>query len=242
MRGDINAVELHQDKEFLTRLGYGIFDVAVGSTGDVGFEDVRRYSYLEAEEEDPKLYRRRVFNLVGKYYPNDLAQVLWAKFKEYQVQKAWYEGRDMSLEQAAREWLTKFGHSYFKEWTLHMPEVPTRMRNQEDEPRLGWLDVAALNLFPQWRELFEAGFSLTAILFAELRRGRAKNGKTSERYLRLVAALSGHRIHNAEEARKRMAEVEELEKYLVQHGQELNPRAATIEYYRRLNFIAAIEN
>ena len=62
MRGDINAIELYKDREFLTRVGYGIMDVPVGSTGDVGFEDVLKFSYLESQEEDPKLFRRRVLN------------------------------------------------------------------------------------------------------------------------------------------------------------------------------------
>ena len=54
MRGDINATELYQDREFLTRVGMGIYDIEFGSNGNVGFEDVFKFSYVENEEEDPK--------------------------------------------------------------------------------------------------------------------------------------------------------------------------------------------
>ncbi len=238
MRGDINAIELYQDREFLTRLGYGIFDVEVGSTGGVGFEDVRRFTYLESEDEDPKLYRRKVFNLVNRYYPNEVAHVLWSRFNEYRNYKAEQIGFEINLEEAALEWLDLYGHEFFKNWALKKLEVPFRMRNQA-EPRLGHLDVLASQLVPQWRELLECGFKLLPLTLAaliELKGGRQNH------YLRLVARLSGHKIKIASELPRRLTEIEQLQAYLSQQmGRVIGSSEATIEYYRRLSLIAEIE-
>jgi hypothetical protein len=238
MRGDVNAVELYQDREFLLRLGYGMMDVPVGSTGDVGFEDVRKYSYLEDEEEDPKLYRRRVFNLIGRYYQNDLAKILWHKFKEHQIHLHEREGWELCLAEAAQDWLERYGHEFFKSWTLEQPYVPFRLRNHS-EPHRGWLEVGAAQLAPQWRELIEVGFGLDAILLAIVLEG-GKRGRQG--YLRLVARLSGHRIKDRAELEKRQQEIEQLQRQISrQTGQEISWRAATLEYFRRLNLVAEIE-
>jgi hypothetical protein len=237
MRGDINAVDLYQDKDFLNRVGYGLMDVAAGSTGDVGFEDVRKFSYVAAQEEDPKLYRRRVFELVGRYYPNDLAKALWEKFIEYQIDLHEREGWELSLQEVARRWLEQHGHSFFKDWALARPHLLFRMRNQ-NEPRRGWVEVGVGVLAPQWRELTEAGFKLGAILLAALLEGPYKRHS----YLRMVARLSGHRIHSEAEAEQRQREIEQLACYLSERaGYEFDLREATIEYYRRLNLLAEIE-
>ncbi len=239
MRGDINAVELYQDREFLVRVGLGIYDVEVGSTGGVGFEDVHKYAYLKDEGEDPKLYRRRVFSLVGQYYPNDLAHALWDKFEQYQAALAQQYGKQPDLAQVARQWLEQYGHDFLKDWTLRREEVPFRMRNQA-EPRLGLVDVAACRLAPQWRELLEVGFSLPAIAFAALfeRRGQHEG----DRYIRLTARLSGQRVKDSAELEKRRQEVAQLEAHLSQQtGASIGLRAATVEYYRRLSLLGAIE-
>lgn len=238
MRGDINAVELYQDKEFLQRVGYGLMDVPVGSTGDVGFEDVLKFSYLGGQEEDPKLYRRRVFNLVGRYYPNDLAKALWEKFIEYRIHLHEREGWELSLEEAAQRWLAEYGHNFLKEWALARPYQSFRLRNHA-EPRRGWPEVLASRIAPQWRELTEAGFKLAPILLASL---LEKGHRGPHLYLRVVARLSGHRIHSEEEATQRQREVDQLADYLSERtGYRFDPRTATIEYYRRLNLLAEIE-
>jgi hypothetical protein len=241
MRGDINAVELFEERnrEFLTRVGYGIYDVAEGSTGGVGFEDVYRYSYLKAEDEDPKLYRRKVFNLVGRYYQNDLARALWYNFLAYQTALTDQHGYEISLEEAANKWLDQYAHAFFKEWTLRQEAVPFRMRNQP-ELRRGHLDGLVARLAPQWRELSESGFELLPVAVASLL--ESKRGYGSH-YLRLVARLSGHRIRSAQEAERRQAEIEGLQHHLFQTtGVELSRREATIEYYRRLNLLAELES
>jgi hypothetical protein len=243
MRGDINAAELYQERDFLTRVGLGIYDIEFGSNGNVGFEDVFKFSYVENEEVDPKLYRRKVFNLTGKYYNNDVAEILWARFHECQALLSENEGRQLSLEEAAQRWLQDYGHDFFKAWALQAAEVPFRMRNQA-EPALGWVDVAALRLTPMWRELLEAGFSLPAILLAMAIEFPKKNqGTKRERYTRLVARLSGHCIHNQGEMNKRIREIKQLRRQVSrQVGYNIGTRVATIEYYRRLNLVAEIES
>lgn len=241
MRGDINAAELYQDRDFLTRVGLGIYDIEFGSNGNVGFEDVFKFSYVENEEEDPKLFRRKVFNLTGRYYTNEVARTLWARFHECQALLSELEGHPISLEEAAQRWLKEYGHDFFKAWALKATEVPFRMRNQA-EPHLGWIDVAAFWLNPLWRDLLAAGFRLPAILLAmaiELPQG---NRSKRERYTRMVARLSGHRIHDQAEMQKRLREIQQLARHLSrQVGYNIGIRAATIEYYRRLNLVAEIE-
>ncbi|HEX2916716.1 MAG TPA: hypothetical protein VH186_38500 [Chloroflexia bacterium] len=241
MRGDINATELYQDREFLTRVGLGIMDVEFGSSGAVGFEDVRRFSYVADEEEDPKLYRRRVFNLVGRYYPNHLARVMWQKFIDHKWVLSEHAGREVSLEESARDWMERYSHDFLKEWTLQEMDIPFRMRSTA-EPSRGWLEVGACIIAPQWRELLEAGFSLpliTAAALVELRPGR----KVKERlYLRIVARLSGLPVSDKAELLKRHGEIKQLEQHMSQkYGYNYGMRAATIEYYRRLNLLAEFE-
>lgn len=242
MRGDIKAAELYQDRDFLTRVGLGIYDIEFGSNGNVGFEDVFKFSYVENEEVDPKLFRRKVFNLTGKYYNNDVAQTLWARFHECRALLSEIEGRQLSLEEAAQRWLRDYGHDFFKAWALQATEVPFRMRNQA-EPSLGYVDVAALWLTPMWRELIEAGFSLPAILLGMAMEFPRKNhGTKRERYTRLVSRLSGHRICDDEVLYKRIWEIKQLRRMISrQVGHNIGTRVATIEYYRRLNLVADIE-
>ena len=244
MRGDINAVELYEpeNRDFLVRIGYGIYDVAVGSTDGVGFEDVHRFSYLEAEGEDPKLYRRKVFNLVGRYYQNDLARVLWFNFLDYQMELTNQHGYEITLEEAALKWLDQYGHDFLKTWTLDQPTVPFRMRNQAELSR-SYADVAIAYLNPRWRELLEAGFSLAAISFFSLVELTGRNRAKGDHYTRLVARLSGHPIRSAEETTRRQAEIEGLRHRLSQDGSPLiSKQEATIEYYRRLNLVAELES
>lgn len=243
MRGDINATELYQDREFLLRVGYGIYDVPFGSGGGVGFEDVHNFSYVsdKSQEEDPKLYRRKVFNLVGRYYPNDLARALWQKFYEYQGHLSRKQRREVGLEEAAQEWLEHYGHDYFKAWAFQQQEVPFRMRNQA-EPARGWVEVAVCQVWPQWRELVAAGFNLPVILLASMLEMSHSKGRRDEHYLRVVARVSGHRIKEQAELEKRRYEIEQLEAYLSKLlGEKVDTRVATIEYYRRLNLVAEIE-
>jgi hypothetical protein len=54
--------------------------------------------------------------------------------------------------------------------------------------------------------------------------------------------LSGHRIHDQAELHKRLREIMHLDRQVSRKlGYNFGIRAATIEYYRRLNLVAEIE-
>src|SRR5689334_1947317 len=102
-RGDITAGEVFEDREMLERLGYGIFDVAWGKSG-VGFENVRDFSYVVADDKDPKIYRRKVFEMLGRYYDNGLAKAMWNKFIDHKWVLSERAGHEIDLQTAAQDW------------------------------------------------------------------------------------------------------------------------------------------
>jgi hypothetical protein len=162
--GDITAGEVFEDREMLNRLGYGIFDLAWGRDG-VGFENVHDFSYVVGENKDPKIYRRKVFEIMGRYYDNDLAKAIWNKFIEHKWVLSEQVGHEIDLRTAAHDWFKNYGHAFLKEWTFRRPEVPKRIRNQR-EPRKGLLSIVAGFLLPDLRDLLDAGFSVTDIVKA----------------------------------------------------------------------------
>lgn len=240
MRGDINAVELYQDRKFLTMVGMGIYDVAVGSTGDVGFEDVYRFAYVDKEDQDEKYFRRRVFKLTGRYYHNELAKALWHQFVNYHAELD-HRGHKLSLSEAAREWLNYHGHDFIKNWILEQAEVPFRMRNQA-EIQLGWAEMGSYQIAPAWRELIAAGFRVPAIIFATLVE-RFKGQSAGEiHYLRVVARLSGLKIRNKAELEQHQQELAHFEAiYCPGPKSEANRKGLVIEYFRRLALLAEVE-
>lgn len=242
MRGDINAVELYQDRKFLERVGFGIYDIAVGSTGGVGFEDVHRYSYLEAEEADPKLYRRRVFELIGEYYPNDLAKILWNEFGKYQTQLNQQANLQLSLKDCAIEWLAQHGNALFTEWALQQSEIPYRIRNQK-EVDLRWSAWVLRVMLPDWRELLENGFSIWAVALATLINNLSwlqYRLSGQQKFVRKVARLSKLPLLDVAELRQRIAEIEQFQKQEIAANDSF--RVATIEYYRRLVLAKELED
>jgi hypothetical protein len=240
MRGDINAVELYQDRKFRTMVGMGIYDVSVGSTGDVGFEDVYRYSYIDKEEQDEKYFRRRVFKLTGRYYHNELAKALWQQFIKYHAELE-FHGQRLNLSEAAREWLAQYGHEFIKNWILEQAEVSFRLRNQA-ELQLGWLEVAVYQIAPSWRELIANGFHTGSIVFSTL--AERFLGKTTgeAHYLRVVARLAGLPVRNKAELEQHRQELSQFEESFCRHtGCKASRKAVILEYFRRLQLLAEIE-
>ncbi len=164
--GDINADEVYNDREMLNRLGYGIFDINFGKSG-VGFENIKDFSYVVAQDEDPKLYRRKVFNLIGHYFPNPLAKVLWDKFVDHKWVLSERAGYEIGLKVAAEDWFENYRHTFLKEWTFSQAEIPERIRNQS-EPGRGMLDIVMGLMLPNLRDLLNAGFSVTDIARAAI--------------------------------------------------------------------------
>ncbi|MEI7556005.1 DUF4032 domain-containing protein [Candidatus Chlorohelix sp.] len=263
MPGDISADEVYADRELLNRLGYGIFDVQWGKSG-VGFENVRDFSYVVREHEDPKLYRRKIFELVGKYYPNNLAKAVWDKFIDHKWVMSEQRGEEVSLKVAAEDWIENHSHEFLKEWTFKQLEVPYRIRSA-NEPRKDFLSVVTGRVFPNLQDLLNVGFSVSDIIWARLHEikpipksqkvqeeAKASQGEgyyvlqkinpTEFNYIRLVANLTGHVIQTQEEAEKRWHEILEHKWYMSEReGNDVGLRTAALDYYRRLNLLAETE-
>ena len=160
-RGDITASEIYADREMLNRIGYGIFDVTFSQDG-IGSENIKDFSYIAAQDEDPKMYRRKVFQLIGRYYPNPLAKLLWDKFIDHKWVMSEAAGREIPLQVAAQDWFNQYSHQFLKEWTFTQTDIPYRVRNRH-EPYVGVVSLLAGRLVPQISELLQSGFSIVDI-------------------------------------------------------------------------------
>ncbi len=165
-RGDITAGEVFEDREMLNRLGYGIFDLAWGTSG-VGFENVRDFTYVIGQDKDPKIYRLKVYELLGRYYDNTLAKALWNKIIEHKWVLSERAEKEIDLKTAAVDWFQNYGHPFLKDWTFRRAQVPNRIRNKA-EARVSALGSMAGYLVPNLRELLENGFTVTDIIKAAL--------------------------------------------------------------------------
>lgn len=160
-RGDITADEVYADREMLNRLGYGIMDVAFGSAG-IGSENIHKFTYLVTPDTDPRFYRRKVYDLTGHYYPNDLAKAIWDKLIDHKWVLSERDGAEVDLKTAATDWLENHSHTFLKEWTFHKAEIPLRIRNRREIKR-GLLELAFSRLVPRSGALFDAGFSIVDV-------------------------------------------------------------------------------
>ncbi len=192
-RGDIDANEVYADQEMLNRLGYGIFDVTFGKSG-VGFENVKDFSYVIAQDKDPKLYRGKVYDLIGRYFSNKLAKAVWDEFINHKWVLSERAGYEVDLQTAARDWFEQHGHDFLKTWTFRQEEIPNRIRN-EREPQRGSVSLVTGLLIPHVRELLKAGFSVGDVAWAALREAvpsgvwKSVDGKTKRRRLNLTPRL-----------------------------------------------------
>ncbi len=165
-RGDISAAEVYADREMFNRLGYGIMDISFGSAG-IGSENIRDFSYLITPDEDNKFYRRKVYDLVGRYYTNTLAKAIWDELINHKWVMSERVGHEIDLKTAAEDWFKNHSHGFFKEWTFQQPEVPERIRQSSQEGR-EIAGVVAGTLIPHWRELLTAGFAITDVAKAAI--------------------------------------------------------------------------
>jgi hypothetical protein len=134
--GDIRAGEVFKDRELLNRLGYGIMDVEWGK-GEIGSENILDFSYIIAQDQDPKFYRRLVYDLTGRYFSNDLGKEIWDKFIEHKWVLSERANREIDLKTAAEDWLTHYSHDFLKEWTFSHPVLTTRIRSAH-HAEAGW--------------------------------------------------------------------------------------------------------
>ena len=234
----MNASEVLANRDLLNRLGYGIFDLAWGSSG-YGFENVRNFSYVIAPDFDPKIYRHKVFEATGHYYNNQLAREVWYKLLAHKIKLCREAGHEIELKTVAQDWLANYSHAFFKEWTFHQAEIPTRIRYWQ-EPNEKWSGVIFGHLVPQVKILLDAGFRLSEIIRAAFIALKPERGGVY--YMRLVANLLGYTLSTPEETEKTWYEIQNHKQYLDrQQGREVGFHEAILDYYRRLNLLLAIE-
>ena len=166
MPGDIRASEVFEDREMLNRLGYGIMDVEWGK-GEIGSENVRDFSYVVAQDQDPKFYRRMVYDLIGRYFSNDLAKVLWDKFIDHKWVLSERAHREIDLKTAAQDWMQNYSHNFLKEWTF-THAVPTSRIRGSHEPSRGFMGSVVSQVVPPLGELLDSGFTVINVIAAAL--------------------------------------------------------------------------
>ena len=243
MRGDVQAGEVFANRQLQERLGYGMLDVPFDThNGDfgVGFEDVVNYAYVEAPDKDPKFYRRRVYDILGRYYPNALARAMWARMAEYRAAESLVRCCAMAVDEAGREWFTQHGHDFLREWAFSQAELPERVRGQREPGRQQWTWVASL-VAPNLRDVFGAGFRLGDVVQA-VGHEIAHPNKPLPYDVDLIAHLTGHAPTNSCEAASIMADVALHQKCMSERaGHDVGLRAAALDYFRRLRLAETIE-
>ena len=243
MRGDMQASEVYADRQLQERLGYGMLDVAFethdGSFG-VGFEDVVNYAYVEAPDKDPKYYRRRVYDVIGRYYPNTLAKAIWQSILEYRAAESLAQGRAIDIEEAGREWFARDGHEFLRNWVLAQAELPERVRGEREpgRPQLTWL-VSLVT--PGVRDVLQAGFRVGDVVLAvgyEI----THTHKCLPYDVDLIAHLTHHAPTNAAEAAFILCDIQTHKWYMSERaGHDVGLRAAALDYFRRLRLAETIE-
>ena len=167
MRGDIRATDVFKDREMLNLLGWGIMDVEWGK-GEIGSENIRNFSYVVAQDQDAKFYRRMVYDLIGRYFVNDLARDLWNKFIDHKWVLSEQAGHEINLKVAAQDWMEKHSHDFLKRWTFSHPVPTGRIRNVR-EPNRGLMGSMASQVVPPLGDLLDSGFSVVNVVGAALR-------------------------------------------------------------------------
>ena len=272
--GDVSASEVYHDRRLLERLGYGILDVAFdtrpGPDGiGVGFEDVRNFSYIATPDEDPKYYRRQLYDILGRYFPNDVSREMWQRLLDYKVERMRDTGENMDIETAAKEWFARYGRDFLHDWAFNKPELPQRIRGQSEPGRSSFKYITSL-VVPNFKELLQAGFSIVDVVRAighELRHGighthgedeedgvgtslrnfprlfvlRAVRPAARERYyVDLVAHLTGNAPKTEEEATHLWREILEHKWYMSERaGHDVGVQVAALDYFTRVNLVDA---
>lgn len=272
--GDISASEVYHDRRLLERLGYGILDVAFdtrpgpGNMG-VGFEDVRNFSYIATPDEDPKYYRRQLYDILGRYFPNDVSREMWQRVLDYKVERMRDTGQNINIEEAANEWFERYGRDFLHDWAFNKPELPQRIRGQSEPGRANIKYLTSL-LAPNIKELLQAGFSVVDVVRAighELRFGighahiedsdgigsalrnfprlfvlRAVRPADRDRYyVDLVAHLTGNAPHTQEEATHLWQEILDHKWYMSERaGHDVGIQAAALDYFKRSRMVDAV--
>ncbi len=238
------AADVARDPVLRRRLGHGILDVETGS--GVGFEDVRRYSYLASPELSPRATAVLLRRLLGRPMGKREARAALAEIREYGSGRG-EAGEDLPLEQAAREWDERCGYAFRRQWSLTEPELGQRRYlpgGRELGP--GMLGRGVGLLLPGLRPLLSGGFGAAPVLAraaweilpytSQALRGVPRLERSARYHARLVGAQTGWGLSGAgakcvgERVLEHKARLTEREERDVAVGQ------AAADYFKRLGF------
>lgn len=242
MRGDLKASDVVKDQELLNRLGYGIMDVQ--TSDGVGFEDVRRFSYVVEPEMSPRATAIRLRKMLGRPFTEAEARATWNEILRYKLRKLRETGEDISIEDAAKQWDKKYGFGFRRKWYLTRPEPGQRRYipgGRERSP--GAVGRAAGAVLPELKPLLEAGFSVNDILHVAaqnpVRTARIMLHRVGKRdrdnyYVRLVGDITGWKL-SKEEAEIVWTEALKHKLYVKEEfDQDISMERAIVDYVKRL--------
>lgn len=238
------AVAVAGDRVLRGRLGYSILDLESGS--GMGFEDVRRYSYLASPELSPRATAALLRRLLGRPVTEREARATLAEIRDYGRGRG-EAGADMPLDRAAREWEARRGYAFRRRWSLADPEFGRRLYlpgGREVGPgMLGRLVGSAL---PGLRPLLGGGFGTVSVLARAAREllpytsealGGVPAPERSARYhARLVGGLTGWPLSADEAERVGDRVLEHTVRLREREGRDVPVGRATADYFRRLGF------
>jgi len=242
VQGDVTASQVADDQELLDRLGYGILDIQ--SESGVGFEDVRRFTYVVDSARNPRAKAAQLQSLLGRPFTEREARAAWLEIVEYKARKLEDTDEEIPIEDAAREWNERHGFAFRRRWSLSSPEAEARQYipgARERSP--GAVGKVAGRALPELRPLLEAGFSVIDVLAEAVRepfrstrlalRG-VRREERSKHYVRLVSNLTGWTL-SEEEAERVWAEALKHKVHLSDKlGHEVSMERAVVDYFKRL--------
>ncbi len=238
------AADVARDPVLRRRLGHSILDLE--SRSGVGFEDVRRYSYLASPELSPRATAALLRRLLDRPMSEREARTVLAQIREYGRGRG-EAGEDLPLEQAAREWDELCGYAFRRRWSLTEPELGRRRYlpgGRELGP--GMLSRGVALLLPGLRPLLGGGFGAAPVLaraawetlpYTSQALRRVPRRERSARYhARLVGAQTGWGLSRAEAKCVGERVLEHTARLAEREGREVAVGQATADYFKRLGF------
>ncbi|MDQ3856369.1 MAG: DUF4032 domain-containing protein [Chloroflexota bacterium] len=242
MPRELTASQVAQDRELLDRLGYGVLDIQSGS--GVGFEDVRRHSYVVQPDLSPRATAMRLQSVLKRPFTEREARAAWNEILRYKAKRMSETQEDLPIEQVIREWDEKYGYGFRRRWFLSQPEAEARRYipgGRERGP--GPVSKVTGLVVPELKPLLEAGFDVVDVLFEAAKRpGRAASfvlrrvpkKERSKRYVRLIANLTGWTL-SEEEAERAWGEILKHKIHLSEEaGHDVSMERAVVDYFKRL--------
>jgi len=242
MRNDVTVVEVVNNPDLQKRIGYGVLDVRTES--GVGFEDVYRYSYASRPELHPKATAHRLQRVLGRAMTEAEARAAMEEIERYKRAREQQLGRELTFEEAAREWDERHGAEFRKRWFLSQPELSQRrIMPGAHEQGPGALAKTTTVVVPELEPLLESGYGVGDVLLAAARhplramryvlRVVPKEEKPKY-YVKLIARLTGWEL-SEEEAQEAWQEILQHRQRLQAQGfKDVSLERAAVDYFKRL--------